>query len=99
MIQKIANKMATLGMLAAAIILATPGLALAHVVVKPSEALTGAYQTFTTSVPNEKDIPTIGIRLVIPESVESVTPTVKPGWEITTVKTGKKMPIRLPIKV
>lgn len=88
MIQKIVRKFALVGTLAVAGILVTPGLAFAHVVVKPSEALTGAYQTFTTSVPNEKDVAVTGIRLVIPESVESVTPTVKPGWKITTKKSG-----------
>lgn len=89
--QRVTSKLVLLGMSAVAIILATPGLALAHVVVKPSEALTGAYQTFTTSVPNEKDISVTGIRVVIPDSIESVTPTVKPGWEITTKKSGDKI--------
>lgn len=64
--------------------------AFAHVVVKPSEAGIGAYQTFTISVPNEKDNPTIGLRLVIPNGLESVTPNVKPGWTIDTKKVGDR---------
>ena len=91
MIRKITSKLATLGVLAAALVLANPVPTFAHVVVKPSDALTGAYQTFTTSVPNEKDIPTVGIRLLVPDSIQSVAPTVKPGWEITTRKSGDKV--------
>ena len=88
---KITSKLAVFGMLATVIAVANPGLALAHVVVTPNEALTGAYETFTTSVPNEKDIPVTGVRLVIPDAIESVTPTVKPGWEIQTKKSGDKV--------
>lgn len=86
----IIGKFVLLGALASTLVLATPGLTFAHVVVSPSEALTGAYETFTTSVPNEKDIPVTGIRLVIPDSIESVTPTVKPGWEIQIKKNQDK---------
>lgn len=89
--QRIMSKSALFGAFAAVLALANPISAFAHVVVKPNEALTGAYQTFTTSVPNEKDIPVTGIRLVIPDSIESVTPTVKQGWEITTKKSGDRV--------
>lgn len=91
MIRKNAVKSIVLGVVAAVLVLANPGMAFAHVVVSPKEALTGAYQTFTTSVPNEKDIPVTAIRLVIPDAVDSVTPTVKPGWEIQTKKSGDKV--------
>lgn len=84
------NKPVLVGAFAVMFALAAPISAFAHVVITPNEALTGAYQTFTTSVPNEKDISVTGIRLIIPESVESVTPTVKPGWEIQTKKSGDK---------
>lgn len=84
------SKLAAFGVLASVLVLANPVIAFAHVVVSPNEALTGAYETFTTSVPNEKDIPVTGLRLVIPDSVESVTPTVKPGWEIQTKKSGDR---------
>jgi len=89
--QRIASKLALFGALAVAFTLATPVAAFAHVVVTPNEALSGAYETFTTSVPNEKDIPVTGIRIVIPDSIESVTPTVKPGWEIELKKSGDKI--------
>lgn len=84
----IIRKFVALSALSFAAVLATPTLTFAHVVVTPGEALTGSYQTFTTSVPNEKDIPVTGVRLVIPETIESVTPTVKPGWQIQTTKSG-----------
>ncbi len=60
----------------------------AHVVVKPNEVEPGAFQTFTMGVPVEKDSPTIGLRLLIPAGLHYVTPTVKPGWKITTKKEG-----------
>lgn len=63
--------------------------AAAHVVVKPNTAGVGAYTTFTVAVPVEKETPTIGVRLVIPEGVESVMPNVKPGWKIDIKKTGE----------
>lgn len=88
---KLGAKLAVVGVLASVLFAATPVATFAHVTVKPSEALTGTYQTFTTSVPNEKDTPTVAIRVVIPESVESVTPTVKPGWLIETKKYGDKV--------
>jgi len=63
---------------------------LAHVTVKPAQVGVAAYQTFTAGVPNEKDIPTTGLRIVIPEKMVSVMPNVKPGWTVSTktVKVG-----------
>lgn len=86
----IIGKLVLVGALASTLALATPLVTFAHVVVTPNETVTGAYETFTTSVPNEKDIPVTGIRLVIPDSIESVTPTVKPGWEIQIKKNQDK---------
>lgn len=64
------------------------GPASAHVVVRPNEVLTAGFQTFTIGVPNEKAIPTTNVKLVIPVGVQHVSPTVKPGWHITTEKDG-----------
>lgn len=63
--------------------------AFAHVTVKPAQVGIGSWQTFSVGVPVEKDKPTIGVRLVIPEGAEYVMPNVKPGWTITTKKTGE----------
>ncbi len=61
-----------------------PAVVFAHVVVKPGEVTTASYQTFSVNVPNEKDIPTVGVKVLIPEDVTNVTPTKKMGWSITT---------------
>ncbi len=71
--------------LAAALMLAG-NTAHAHVTVSPSEVVSAGYQTFTVNVPNEKDIPTTSLRILIPENVTNVTPTQKAGWEIVTEK-------------
>ncbi len=55
----------------------------AHVVVKPNQAGVGSFQTFTIGVPNEREVATVGVRLVIPDGLEHVSPNVKPGWKIT----------------
>jgi uncharacterized protein YcnI len=61
----------------------------AHVTVKPGEVGVGSFQTFTVSVPSEKDLPTTSVRLVVPEGMEHVSPTVKPGWNIKLVSEGE----------
>lgn len=66
-------------------LLVTASVVSAHVTVNPREVGMGKYQTFTVSVPSEKDLPTTGVRLVIPEGLEHVSPTVKPGWSIRLV--------------
>lgn len=72
-------------------LLLAPVPAYAHVTVKPTKVSPGDYQTFTTSVPNEKKIAVTGVRLVVPENVKSVTPTVKQGWTISTKKSGESV--------
>ena len=74
------------GVVMSLLLSATP--AFAHVVVKPNAVGVGAFQTFTVGVPNEKDNPTVGVRLVIPEGMKFVSPNVKPGWTIDVKKTG-----------
>ena len=63
----------------------------AHVTVSPSEVVPGSRVNFIVSVPVEKDISTIGIRLVIPAELESVMPNVKPGWKIEIKKIDDKV--------
>jgi uncharacterized protein YcnI len=58
----------------------------AHVVVKPDTAGIASFQTFNVSVPNEKDKAVISLRLVLPDGLKSVTPTVKNGWHIQVNK-------------
>lgn len=63
--------------------------AFAHVVVKPNQVGVAVFQTFTVGVPNEKNNPTVAVRLVIPEGLKSVSPNVKPGWHIDIKRTGE----------
>ena len=63
------------------VMLATAGVAWAHVVVTPKEAPANSYQKFVVSVPTEKNIPTTEIRVEVPEgfTVTGVQPV--PGWQ------------------
>ena len=65
--------------------------AFAHVTVKPNEVGVGTYQTFNVSVPNEKEVATTQIRLIIPAGLEHASPNVKPGWNVRIVKAGESM--------
>lgn len=58
----------------------------AHVVVSPKEVGVGKFQTFSVGVPVEKDIATTGLRLVVPDGLNYVTPNAKPGWKIEVKK-------------
>lgn len=73
----------SISMLAFIFALAFSTPSFAHVVVRPAEVVTAGYQTFTVSVPNEKDIATVSIKVVIPESLQNITPTQKNGWQIS----------------
>lgn len=70
-----------------ALLVATP--VMAHVTVSPGEVLTASFQTFTVSVPNEKDESTTSLKLDIPAGLSSVTPNVKLGWKISIDKDGE----------
>jgi uncharacterized protein YcnI len=66
--------------------LSIPTVVLAHSTVSPSQASTSKYETFTLSVPVEKDVPTVAVKLLIPDSLDKVMPFVKPGWKINIKK-------------
>lgn len=61
----------------------------AHVVVRPSQVGVASWTVFTVSVPNEKEVATTQIKLVLPEGLQNVTPNVKPGWKVTLEKDAK----------
>jgi uncharacterized protein YcnI len=67
------------------------GLASAHVVVYPKEAVQGSYEKFTVRVPSEKDVPTIKVEVKIPETVEISRTMPLAGWksELTKDANGK----------
>lgn len=84
-----AHKPIAAGMTAFAIALSSISSVSAHVTVKPAEVATASYQTFTISVPNEKTIPTVGVKVLIPTTIASATPTQKAGWQITKETSGQ----------
>jgi len=69
-------------------VLLMPAAAFAHVVVQPADVGIGKTQVFSISVPAEKTVPTIGLRIVLPSGLQEVTPTVKAGWQIQTKTSG-----------
>ncbi len=67
----------------------------AHVVVKPAQVGIGAFQSFSIGVPVEKNIPTVGLKLIVPEGLQYVTPNVKPGWKVVVKKSGTSSDARV----
>lgn len=69
-------------------ILATTGVAWAHVVVHPNEAPAGSYQRFDVSVPTEKDMPTTKVQVEVPEGITVTGVKPVPGWQSEFEKDG-----------
>jgi len=66
--------------------LAAPMAASAHVTIDPSETAAGTYSVLTFSVGHGcEGSPTRAITIDVPEGINSVTPTVNPGWTIEKV--------------
>jgi uncharacterized protein YcnI len=78
-------KQIKIGVLGLALLLLA-GTASAHVTVRPNEVGVGKFENFILGVPTEKDIPTVGVRLVVPEGLEHVSPVVVPGWRIALTR-------------
>lgn len=88
MLKQLSQKLSVFGVLLGVATLAFSASASAHVVVKPAEVVTAGFQTFTVGVPNEKDISTTSVKLVIPAGLKYVQPTQKAGWQIDVEKEG-----------
>jgi len=65
-------------------VIALPAVAFAHVIVTPKQAGVGEELVFNVSVPNERNAPVSSVKLDIPKGVDDVTPTIIPGFTITT---------------
>ena len=78
------KKSLVLGIVGASVLFASQ--VSAHTTVKPASVGVAKFQTFTVSVPSEKPIATVGIRLVLPEGLNYVSPNVKPGWKVEVKK-------------
>lgn len=87
-LKQVTQKLSVFGVVIGIATLAFSSSAFAHVVVKPAEVVTAGFQTFTIGVPNEKDISTTSIKLVIPDGLKYVQPTQKEGWQIDVEKDG-----------
>ncbi len=75
-----------LAVLAAAVAVATPGLAHAHVTLETSEAPAASYYKAVARVGHGcNGSPTREIRIRVPDGMVSVRPMPKPGWEVSTV--------------
>lgn len=68
-----------------AVLFAFAGQVSAHVTLSPKEAVVG-YTTFTVNVPTEKEIPTVEVRVVVPEGVEVHGVAPVSGWSHTEKK-------------
>jgi uncharacterized protein YcnI len=60
---------------------AVTGVASAHVRVLPEEVPAGNFEVFTVRVPTEKDIPTTGVRVEVPEGFTITRVQPVPGWD------------------
>lgn len=68
---------------AALLAVAAPMAASAHVTVTPSNTAASSYSVLTFSVGHGcEGSPTTALTFTVPEAIESVTPTVNPGWSI-----------------
>lgn len=62
------------------------GIASAHVVVNPQDAIQGTFQEFSVRVPSEKSIPTVKVELDIPADVDISQLNPATGWKYDLTK-------------
>lgn len=62
------------------------GTTSAHVTVKPTSSSPNAWETYTITVPVEKDIATTKMTLQIPQGVQFELSRTMPGWRVETTK-------------
>jgi uncharacterized protein YcnI len=65
-------------------VLVIAGQAIAHAVVYPPEAPTGAYQKYVLRVPNERGFPTSEVSITFPDGVRVISFDEVPGWTLET---------------
>lgn len=74
--------------MASAVIICMPTVAMAHVLVTPDKAGVGDRLVFNISVPNEEQTPIVDLKVAIPDGVTEVVPTTQEGWTIKTTSSG-----------
>ena len=65
------------------------GSAYAHVTIEPLTGKPGITEIYTVKVENEKTIPTVSVRLIIPEGLELLSAGVKDGWIFKKIRDGE----------
>jgi uncharacterized protein YcnI len=75
----------------AALLFVFQSTASAHVSVKPLQTIAGTSETFTVTVPTEKNIPTTKVAVRIPGNVEFYSYQPVPGWngEVSKNSSGR----------
>ncbi len=76
---------------AAVAALAIPATAFAHVAVRPGEVQPSGFYEFTMSVPNEKNIPTTKVKLLIPNGFTVFNVEQTPGWKWTITRVNGRI--------
>lgn len=80
----------------AALVVAAPLAAQAHVTATPDTATAGGYGTLTFAFSHGCDgSPTTALEITIPEGMSSVSPTIAPGWDIDVQRDGEDGPVSL----
>jgi uncharacterized protein YcnI len=69
------------GLATFAVVLAIASVANAHVSVWPRQSAVATSEIYTIRVPNEKDIPTVQVRVEFPEQVRVSRFIPSPGWQ------------------
>ena len=91
------SRLAVVAATAATVLVASAGLASAHVSVSSPDAGTGGYGKVTFRVPNESDTATtVKIRVQLPTKtpLASVSTMPVPGWTATTTKAPLNPPVK-----
>ena len=91
------SRLAVVVTTAAAAVLASAGIASAHVSVSSPDAAAGGYGKVTLRVPNESDTAsTVKIRVQLPTDtpLASVSTQPVPGWTATATKAPLKTPVK-----
>lgn len=87
----------TAALAVAALLLATPASALAHISLQPASAPAGAFVVETVRVPNEKDdASTVKVQLKFPRGFTSVSYAPVPGWTAKVRTMTLEPPIQTP---
>ena len=78
---------------AAAVALALPGRALAHVEVVPATSPPGVMERYGIRIPTEKPVPTVRVEVEFPNGLRVADIEASPGWQVTVQTESSGRPI------